>query len=68
MSSHIHALQPGDKLAMKGPNLKYPYKPNTDKHIGLIAGGSGLTPMYQLVQKIALDPNDTTKVDLIFAK
>lgn len=35
--------------------------------MGLIAGGSGLTPCLQLLQKVATDPSDKTKVDLLFA-
>lgn len=26
MSQHIHGLKPGDKLAIKGPIMKIPYK------------------------------------------
>jgi hypothetical protein len=41
-------LQPGDTLAMKGPFPKYPYKPNMKTQIGMVAGGSGITPMLQV--------------------
>ena len=67
MSKHIGNLKPGDELEFKGPNLKYAYEANKEGHLGLIAGGSGLTPMLQILQKIALNPNDSTKIDLIFA-
>jgi len=33
---------------MKGPIPKYPYQPNIKKNIGMIAGGTGLTPMLQV--------------------
>lgn len=32
-----------------------------------IAGGSGLTPMLQVIQEIARNPDDKTKVSFIFA-
>ena len=32
---------------MKGPIPKYPYHPNIKKNIGMVAGGTGLTPMLQ---------------------
>lgn len=33
----------------------------------MIAGGTGITPMLQLVRQIAKDPEDQTKVSLLFA-
>ncbi|KAF4663126.1 NADH-cytochrome b5 reductase 3 [Perkinsus olseni] len=32
----------------------------------MFAGGTGITPMYQLLQAIAVDDEDTTTVDLHF--
>jgi NAD(P)H-flavin reductase len=34
--------------------------------IGLIAGGTGITPMYQLIKTIFKNPNDKTKVTLVY--
>lgn len=67
MTSYIKTMKIGDTLDVKGPFLKYLYKPNTLDEIGLIAGGSGITPMLQLVRKIFKNPQDKTKVSLIFA-
>ncbi|KAJ1983179.1 NADH-cytochrome b5 reductase [Dimargaris verticillata] len=67
MSRHIASLKPGDKLDVKGPIPKYPYTPNMHKEVGLIAGGTGITPMLQLIRKIFNNPEDHTKVSLIFA-
>ena len=66
MSEHIHALKPGDSLSFKGPLPKYSWTANKHTHISLIAGGTGITPMYQLVRAIFNNPSDTTKVSLIF--
>jgi cytochrome-b5 reductase len=41
MSSHIHSLNPGDTLDMKGPIKKFPYVPNEFNHVGMVAGGTG---------------------------
>jgi len=38
----------GDTLAFKGPLPKYKYAPNIKKEIGMIAGGTGITPMLQV--------------------
>ena len=48
------------------------YTPNMCRHIGMIAGGTGITPMLQVIEAIIRNRprnggNDTTKVDLIFA-
>ncbi|KAJ3417126.1 hypothetical protein HDV05_006985 [Chytridiales sp. JEL 0842] len=67
MSSHIFSLKKGDSLLMKGPIPKYQYESNKDGHIGMIAGGTGITPMLQVIQRIFSNPADKTKVSLIFA-
>ncbi|KAJ2860410.1 hypothetical protein FB639_005636, partial [Coemansia asiatica] len=67
MSSHIHSLVPGDVLEIKGPIPKYPYKAGALKEVGMIAGGSGITPMLQLIQHVLEDPKDNTKLTLVFA-
>ena len=36
------------------------------KKVGMIAAGSGLTPMFQLIQTVADTPGDTTSLSLIY--
>lgn len=67
MSKHIHELKVGDELLVKGPMKKKPYVPNTLEQLVLIAGGTGLTPMLQLVDQIFSNPADKTKILLLFA-
>lgn len=67
MTNHIFSLKPGDQLSMKGPFPKWSYKPNEFKAIGMIAGGSGITPHWQIIQEITSNPQDKTKVVLLFA-
>lgn len=33
----------------------------------MIAGGTGITPMYQIIQAAIQDTNDKTRLDLLFA-
>lgn len=66
MSQHLHSLKLGDTLSFKGPIPKYPWAPNKHRHVTLIAGGTGITPMYQLIRTIFNNPEDQTKVSLIF--
>ncbi|MCJ1286821.1 Urease [Xylographa opegraphella] len=66
MSSHLHDMEPDQRLAFKGPIPKYPLEENKHKHIALIAGGTGITPMYQLARAVFGRPNDKTKVTLVY--
>lgn len=67
MSQHMASLKVGDTLDFKGPILKLPYKPNEYTNIGMIAGGTGIAPMLQVVDEILANPEDKTKVSLVFA-
>lgn len=66
MSQHIDSLKPGDTLEVKGPISKLPYKPNMKKNIGMIAGGTGITPMLQIIDAILNNKDDNTKVSLVY--
>ncbi|KAM0694548.1 hypothetical protein Q7P36_004904 [Cladosporium allicinum] len=66
MSEHMHSMTPGQSLEMKGPIPKYPWEANKHDHIALIAGGTGITPMYQLARAIFKNPEDKTKVTLVY--
>lgn len=65
MSTHLHDMVPGQSLDIKGPLPKYPWSANKHSHIGLIAGGTGITPMFQLCRAIFNNPDDKTKVTLV---
>merc|ERR1712070_340332 len=60
------SLKAGDSVEVKGPFPKLPYSPNMKKNIGMVAGGSGITPMLQVVREILKNPADTTQVTLVF--
>jgi len=46
-------------------NVKLPY-PFGKKTISMISGGTGITPMYQALQKLLTTPGDTTEVTLLY--
>ncbi|VVT51411.1 uncharacterized protein SAPINGB_P003087 [Magnusiomyces paraingens] len=64
--NHIFALKNGDTVAFQGPIPKYPWTANKHAEVGLIGGGSGITPLYQLIHAIDKDPADKTKVHLFY--
>ncbi|KAI0473986.1 ferredoxin reductase-like protein [Xylariaceae sp. FL0804] len=66
MSTHMHDMVPGQRLDFKGPLPKYPWTANKHDHVALISGGTGITPMYQLCRAIFSNPDDKTKVTLVF--
>jgi len=66
VSKHLCSLRAGDTVEVKGPLQKLMYTANMKKHIGMVAGGSGITPMLQVLKEALKNPNDTTKFTLIF--
>ena len=82
MSQYLNDLKVGQKLLMKGPKGHLDYigrgrftiTQSRDevgvyrmKKIGMIAGGTGITPMLQVIRAILKDPQDKTEIWLIFA-
>ncbi|KAG6750836.1 hypothetical protein POTOM_045351 [Populus tomentosa] len=67
MSHHFRELRVGDYLAVKGPKGRFRYQPGQVRVFGMLAGGSGITPMFQVARAILENPNDKTKVHLIYA-
>jgi cytochrome-b5 reductase len=83
MTQHLESLKIGDHIDVRGPNglLEYEGKgvfairadkksaPEAKKvtKVGMVAGGTGITPMLQIIRHIFKDPEDKTEVFLIFA-
>jgi len=73
-SQYLASLKIGDKLALQGPvgHLRYFGRGKWKKYgmrmkIGLLAGGSGVTPMLQVIQAVLSDPRDNTCLSLVYA-
>uniref|UniRef100_A0A4W2EKJ3 NADH-cytochrome b5 reductase n=1 Tax=Bos indicus x Bos taurus TaxID=30522 RepID=A0A4W2EKJ3_BOBOX len=83
MTQYLENMKIGDTILFQGPSgcLFYhgsgkfvfkPYKTSEPEtklvhHLGMIAGGTGITPMLQLIRCIARKPSDKTVMSLIFA-
>lgn len=82
MSQYLDFLKINDTIDCRGPAGKVVYKgrgvfevklPGNPlrtlevKRVGLIAGGTGITPMLQIIRAILKDPQDNTQVSLLFA-
>ncbi|MEW5308743.1 MAG: hypothetical protein WDW38_000679 [Sanguina aurantia] len=66
MSQVLSKLEVGQVMEMKGPRGRFTYEPNSKQHLGMLAGGSGITPMYQVLMGLLRDPQDRTHISLVF--
>ncbi|KAG1327635.1 NADH--cytochrome b5 reductase 1 [Cocos nucifera] len=67
MSHHFREMRVGEYLSVKGPKGRFKYGPGQVRAFGMIAGGSGITPMFQVTRAILENPKDKTEVYLIYA-
>ncbi|KAI9186962.1 hypothetical protein LWI28_022786 [Acer negundo] len=67
MSHHFREMQVGDNLAVKGPKGRFKYQPGKVRAFGMLAGGTGITPMFQVARAILENPKEKTKFHLIYA-
>ncbi|KAF4973427.1 hypothetical protein FSARC_252 [Fusarium sarcochroum] len=66
-SGYLAKLESGDEVLFRGPKGAMRYQPNLCKKIGMIAGGTGITPMFQVIRAICEHDRDTTEISLIYA-
>ena len=82
MSQYLESLNIGDTIDVRGPSghltykqrgkfeieeVKQPIETRKCKKLGMIAGGTGITPMLQIIQAVLKDKNDTTRMYLLYA-
>ncbi|KAK7428253.1 hypothetical protein QQZ08_005150 [Neonectria magnoliae] len=66
-NGYLDNLKNGDEVLFRGPKGAMRYHPGLCKKIGMVAGGTGVTPMFQVIRAICEDDRDTTEVSLIYA-
>jgi cytochrome-b5 reductase len=84
MSQHLDSLEIGDSVMMRGPkghmtyqgqgkftlklSPRQPLESRRATKFGMIAGGTGITPMLQVIHAVLRDSKDsTTEMSLIYA-
>ena len=67
VSGFLHNLAVGDNIEVKGPFPKLAIKTNMKKYIGMLCGGTGITPMLQVIKELLKNPDDKTELSLVFA-
>ncbi|CAG9994376.1 unnamed protein product [Clonostachys byssicola] len=69
ISKHIGLLNLGDSIRIRGPKGAFQYRTNMVRHFGMVAGGTGITPMLQIIEAVhqGRQLGDKTQIDLVFA-
>ncbi|VDM61597.1 unnamed protein product [Angiostrongylus costaricensis] len=83
MSQYLEQMKIGDTIDFRGPSglivykgngkfaiqpdKKSPPKERVFKEVVMIAGGTGITPMLQIIKAILKNPIDRTRISLLFA-
>lgn len=83
LSQHLENMKINDTIDVRGPSGRLQYAGNgvflikklrkdpptkvVAKKLNMIAGGTGITPMLQLIRHICKDANDRTELRLLFA-
>ncbi|KAI0283313.1 NADH-cytochrome b5 reductase 1 [Russula aff. rugulosa BPL654] len=67
ISRHVSLLKIGDKIRVKGPKGQFNYSSTLSREIGMIAGGTGITPMLQIIRAALKNSEDPTRLSLIYA-
>ncbi|CAA6664918.1 unnamed protein product [Spirodela intermedia] len=77
MSQHLDSLPLGGAVDVKGPlgHIEYTGAGNFSvngewkraRKLAMVAGGTGITPIYQVMQAVLRDPEDQTEMHLVYA-
>ncbi|KRX41668.1 Importin-7 [Trichinella murrelli] len=75
MTQYLDNLKIGDSINIRGPGGRFAIKSSKKadpvqkkyKKVAMLAGGSGITPMYQLIKASLADSYDKLEIHLIYA-
>lgn len=67
ISRHVESKKIGETVEFRGPKGFFTYTPNMVESFGMIAGGTGISPMYQIITAVLDNPADKTKIHLLYA-
>lgn len=66
MSNHIRTWQVGDMVEWRGPFGNFSYTPNQYRRVGMLAAGTGIAPILQVIQGIVTNEDDETFIQLVY--
>ncbi|KAI9897690.1 hypothetical protein N3K66_007546 [Trichothecium roseum] len=64
---YLSGLVPGDEVLFRGPKGAMRYRPGLCRNMGMVAGGTGITPMLQLIRAVCEHHRDTARITLLYA-
>lgn len=67
ISKYLAGLNIGDTIQVRGPKGKFMYAQDLSPHLLMIAGGTGITPMFQIIKSSLKHATDQTELRLIYA-
>ncbi|KAL3868469.1 hypothetical protein ACJMK2_041270 [Sinanodonta woodiana] len=67
MSRYVNTWQVGTKVEIRGPYGNFTYRANQHRRLFMLAAGTGITPMAQVVQGILDNPDDETFIHLLYS-
>lgn len=66
LGNYLKNLEVGDVAEIRGPKGAMKYRRGMSKKIGMVGGGTGITPLFQLIRAICEDKNDDTEISLVY--
>lgn len=66
-NGYLANLNIGDEVHFRGPKGAMRYSRRLCNKVGMIAGGTGITPMFQIIRAVCESDRDTTEISLIYA-
>lgn len=66
MSEHVRGWRVGSKADWRGPFGSFTYKPNKFRHIGLLACGTGIAPMVNIIRAITENEEEETTLHCLY--
>lgn len=67
MSSYVQSWHVGDIIEWRGPFGRFSYIPSKYRRIGMLAAGTGIAPMLQVIQGIVANELDETFIHLVYS-
>ncbi|GAA6063917.1 hypothetical protein JCM10212_003535 [Sporobolomyces blumeae] len=70
VSRYLHRLGPGDEVSIRAPSVTWYYRPQDWDEVVFVAGGTGVTPAYQLINdtlRSSSSGSPSPKLSLVYA-
>lgn len=66
LGNYLKDLRVKEEADIRGPKGAMRYRKGMSKHISMVGGGTGITPLFQIIRAICEDKTDNTRVTLVY--